>query len=307
MFMPEVHHEPRTRRIDLGGSHRNLVEWGDPANPMVVLQHGMRDHAYSWSWVAEHLAPRYHVIAPDLRGHGDSDWSPDRNYTLSAFVSDLAQIADTLKTEQFDLIGHSLGGQIALRFAAIFPERVKSLILIEAVELPLIRQEQSCPVPYPQRVRAWIEDGAMQRVRQPRIYLDHASAARRMAEANPGIDSETIAFLAEKGLIEIAPSGFRWKYDHACRSRPPEDQRGADLDEILDAIGCPALLAYGDDSWIAPPSAERLARVRSHKVIQFAHASHWLHHQRRVEFCEMAVQFLDDPVTFLTNERTCYA
>lgn len=307
MPMPDPQLMPRTRRLDLGGSYRNLLEWGDPANPVVVLQHGMRDHAYSWSWVAETLAERFHVIAPDLRGHGDSDWSPDRNYTLPAFVIDLAQIVDTLKLPRFGLIGHSLGGQIALRYAASFPDRVSNMLLIEAVELPLIRQEQQSPVPYPQRIRGWIEDDVMERLRQGRIYHDHASAARRMAEANPEIDSETIAFLAEKGLVEVAPSGLRWKYDNACRHRPPEDQRGHDLDEILDAIACPTLLAYGEESWIAPPAQERLDRIRSHKVVRFANASHWLQHQRRTEFCEMTSAFLDDPIAFLDNERIRYA
>jgi pimeloyl-ACP methyl ester carboxylesterase len=298
---------PRTRRIDLSHSYRNLLEWGDPANPAVVLQHGMRDHAYSWSWVADTLAPHFHVIAPDLRGHGDSDWSLDRNYTLPAFVIDLAQIVDTLKLPLFGLIGHSLGGQIALRYAASFPDRVSSMLLIEAVELPLIWQEQQSPIPYPRRIRSWIEDDVMERLRQGRIYLDHASAARRMAEANPEIDSEMIAFLAEKGLVEIAQSGLRWNYDNACRHRPAEDQRGHDLDEILDAIACPALLAYGEDSWIAPPVEERLNRLRSHKVVRFANASHWLHHQRRAEFCEMTNAFFDDPLAFLANERIRYA
>lgn len=305
--MPSGAYPPRTRRVDLDGQLRNVVEWGEMGKPVLVLQHGMRDHALSWSWVAEHLAGRYHVVAPDLRGHGDSDWSPDGNYTLAGFVIDLAQIVEIYGLKEFGLLGHSLGGQIALRYAASFPERVASMILIEGIELPLIRQERASSTPYPQRVREWIDNDLMRRVRLPRFYPDVAAAAQRMSEANPLIDSETVAYLAEAGVIEVASRGFRWKYDNACRFRAPEDQRGHDLDEILEAIDCPTLLAYGADSWIAPPPAERLARVRNYQLVQFADASHWLHHQRRAEFCQMTNQFFADPTTFLADERHRYA
>lgn len=273
----------------------------------MVLQHGMRDHAWSWAWVADSLADRFHVIAPDLRGHGDSDWSPDGHYGLSAFVMDLAQVVDLCGLREFDLIGHSLGGQIALRYAASYPERVRSMIIIEGIELPLLREERASPIPYPERVREWIDNDLMRRLRQPRFYADIGAAARRMKESNPEIDDETVAFLAETGVIEVASLGLRWKYDDACRSRAPDDQRGHDLDEILDAIACPALLAYGENSWIEAPPADRLARLRAHKLIHFANASHWLHHQRRPEFCTMAAEFFASPSQFLSIERTRYA
>ena len=305
--MHDVSFRPRARRVDLGSHFCNVVEWGEVGMPTLVLQHGLRDHALSWSWVANHLANRYHIIAPDLRGHGDTDWSPDGHYALSAFVIDLAQIAELLRLDNFGLIGHSLGGQIALRFAASFPERVRSMILIEGVELPLVRKERESPVPYPQRVREWIEDDLMNRLRLPRFYLTMEAAIDRMSEAHPIIDRETVDFLARTGVVEVASRGFRWKYDTACRHRAPDDQRGMDLDEILDETRCPTLLAYGEQSWIPLPPPDRLARLRSHKVMQFADASHWLHHQRRREFCEMTDQFFDDPDAYLDSERTRYA
>lgn len=297
----------RSRKLDLPGGTRHLVEWGEPDAPVVLLLHGMRDHAQSWTWIAELLAPHRRVVAPDLRGHGDSSWSADGDYTLTSYVRDLAELVDALELAQFDLVGHSLGGQIALRFAASFPDRVRSQVLIEGVELPLIRQERQEHVPYPARVREWIDGSTRWRNATPRHYPDLESALRRMCEAHRAIDRDTLAFLTRTGVIEEPGRGFRWKYDNACRFRPPEDQHGCDLDEMLEAIACPTLLAYGDDSWIPPPPAERLARLRDHRVIRFAGASHWLHHQRRSDFCALLDRFLPDPIQFLQSESLIHA
>ena len=297
----------RSRFLSLGGSRRHLLEWGAPGAPVVILQHGMRDHAHSWTWLAEALEDRFHVVAPDLRGHGDSDWSSDGNYSLASFIIDLAAIADLGGFREFSLVGHSLGGQIALRYAAAFPERVRALAAIEGVELPIIRQERAKPQPYPVRLREWMANEMMRRLQTPRFYPDLERAAKRMQEANPEIDSETIAYLARTGTIAEADRGLRWKYDNGSRYRPPEDQRGADLDEMLAAVACPTLLAYGEESWIAPPPPSRLAHLRQHRVISFGGASHWLHHQRRQEFNGVVGRFLADPSATLSSERDYYA
>lgn len=297
----------RLRFIDIQGSRRAALEWGEPGAPIVLLQHGMRDHAHSWDWVGAHLSDRYQVFAPDMRGHGDSDWMRDGNYGLPQYVLDLAQIIDTLSSEPIKIVGHSLGGHIVLRYAASFPERVESQLLIECIELPLVRDERANPTPYPQRVSKWIGEEAKRRTVSKRYYPDLQTAQERMATANPGIDAATVAHLTRYGVIQDPVHGYRWKYDLACRLRPPEDQSGTDLDQILDAVACPTLLAYGDDSWIPHPPVERLARLRQHRLVRFADASHWLHHQRREAFCALVDTFLADPVGTITNERLVHA
>src|SRR3546814_10133182 len=74
----------------------HYVDWGNESAPPLLLVHGGRDHCRSWDWVAEKLADRYHIIAPDLRGHGDSAWSPDGQYDMDSFVYDLAQLIHQL-------------------------------------------------------------------------------------------------------------------------------------------------------------------------------------------------------------------
>ena len=89
--------------------------------------------------------------------------------------------------------------------------------------------------------------------------------------------------------------------------RPPEDAHGIDLDEMLDAISCPVLLAYGEDSWIAPPPPERLARLRRHRLVTYPRASHWLHHQARDPFFADLVQFLNAPGQGLSQKAIDHA
>ena len=77
----------------------HYVDWGNEEAPPLLLVHGGRDHCRNWDWVAEKLRDRWHVIAPDLRGHGDSAWAPDGNYEMGAFVYDLAQLFDEVSFE----------------------------------------------------------------------------------------------------------------------------------------------------------------------------------------------------------------
>ena len=103
----------------------HYVDWGNPHAPLLILLHGGRDHCRNWDWLAAELREDWHIIAPDLRGHGDSDHSPDGRYTMDAYVYDLAQLIHQQSTTPVSIIAHSLGGSIAVRYAGIYPEFVK--------------------------------------------------------------------------------------------------------------------------------------------------------------------------------------
>ncbi|WP_159819262.1 alpha/beta fold hydrolase [Colwellia sp. 20A7] len=105
----------------------HYVDWGNPSAPPLLLVHGGKDHCRSWDWVAEELSKDWHVIAPDLRGHGDSDWTPDGNYTQISFVYDIAQLIHQMQLEPVTIVAHSMGGMVCSRYAGIYPDNVKSL------------------------------------------------------------------------------------------------------------------------------------------------------------------------------------
>src|ERR1700712_3929688 len=111
----------------------HYVDWGNPDAPPLILLHGGRDHCRNWDWVASQLRDDWHVIAPDLRGHGDSDWPSDGQYPMANYVYDLAQLIHQQKLAPVTLIAHSLGGNISLRYAGVYPETGRRLVAIEGL------------------------------------------------------------------------------------------------------------------------------------------------------------------------------
>ena len=109
----------------------HYVDWGNPTRPPLVLLHGGRDHCRNWDWTAAALREEWHIVAPDLRGHGDSQWSTDGSYTMAGYVYDLAQLIHQQKLAPVTILAHSLGGNITLRYAGIYPETVARLIVVE--------------------------------------------------------------------------------------------------------------------------------------------------------------------------------
>jgi pimeloyl-ACP methyl ester carboxylesterase len=104
----------------------HYVDWGNEDKPLLLLVHGGRDHARSWDWVARELRHDWHVVAPDLRGHGDSAWAIGSSYPLSDFVFDIAQLLEALDAHPATIIAHSLGGAITLQYAGAFPRTSRS-------------------------------------------------------------------------------------------------------------------------------------------------------------------------------------
>ena len=118
--------EPRSRRLALAtGLNVHLLEWGS-GDHTVVLVHGFLDLAWGWAEVAATLAERYHIIAIDQRGHGDSDWiGAGGYYHFFDYVADLEALCDALALPVIDLVGHSMGGMICGYFAGTRPARVR--------------------------------------------------------------------------------------------------------------------------------------------------------------------------------------
>src|SRR5471032_2780695 len=120
---------PTSRHFISQRLRMHYVDWGNPDAPPLLLVHGGRDHCRNWDWVAQKLRRDWHIICPDLRGHGDSQWSPDGNYNMSAYVYDLAQLIHQQALAPVTIVSHSLGGNISLRYTGLFPETVRKLVV----------------------------------------------------------------------------------------------------------------------------------------------------------------------------------
>jgi len=147
----------------------HYVDWGNPDRPPLLLLHGGRDHCRNWDWVAEALRDDWHVVAPDLRGHGDSQWSPDGSYWMAGYLYDVAQLVHQQRLAPVTIIAHSLGGVIALRYAGIYPDSVKKLVAVEGLGPPPARLKER-EKDIATRMDEWIREQRTLSGRLPRKY-----------------------------------------------------------------------------------------------------------------------------------------
>lgn len=263
----------------------HYAEWGDPEAPPLILQHGGRDHCRSWDWVAQDLLKDWRIIAPDIRGHGDSAWSPDGDYTSGAFVYDFAQLVHSLGYEQVSIVAHSLGGHIATAFAGLYPEKVRKLVNIEGLgPSPQVLAELDAKG-FAARMREWIEGRRAGAGRQPRRYPTIEAALERMKEENGHLSDEQARHLTVHGVSRNEDGTYSWKFDNYLNSWPVIGPRMDDVHALWQAIECPVLLLYGADSWASNPEKDgRAKHFRHGKVIEYQDAGHWLHHDQFERF-----------------------
>ncbi|KQX20898.1 MULTISPECIES: alpha/beta fold hydrolase [unclassified Sphingomonas] len=285
--------EPRSYKLAVRRLQLNIVEWGDSAAPPLVLQHGGRDHARNWDWVANAFAGDYRVIAPDMRGHGDSDWSSDGDYEMLDYVDDFAGVVAALGLPPCAMIGHSLGANIVTRYLGLYPDRATRLINIEGLgDSPEAAARRAAADPI-ETMRKWIARRADVTARRPRDFPDLASLIARLREADPRLDEATLAHLATHAARPNPDGSLRPKHDPAVGPTSPVDIAQATKERLWAAIACPVLLAYGAESWASNPAADgRANHFRDVRVELFEGAGHWLHHDRRADFIAVAKDFL---------------
>ncbi|SMQ69242.1 Pimeloyl-ACP methyl ester carboxylesterase [Altererythrobacter xiamenensis] len=271
----------------------NYVDWGNRGKPPLVLVHGGRDHARSWDWVAEELCGDWHVVAMDHRGHGDSDWVSDGNYSASDMVYDLAQFIHQLGVGPVTLVSHSMGGNVALRYAGTFPDMVKKIVAIEGLGPSPSRQEEMRARPYPERLAEWIGKKRSASGRTPRKYESIEAAFKRMIEENSYLTEEQARHLTIHGVNRNEDGTYSWKFDPHLNVWGVEDIADEFLQQTWGAITAPTLLLYGADSWASNPEKDgRIVHFNNADVIEFENAGHWLHHDQFDRFMKTLRDFL---------------
>ena len=132
--------EPRERTVDARGLTFHYTEWGEPDAPNVLLLHGISNTCRLWDPVAQALQARYHVIALDQRGHGDTSWPEDGAYAAADFVGDVEALVDLWSLDTLDIIGLSMGGMYSIAYAARHPEKINHVVTIDI--RPAIHREK---------------------------------------------------------------------------------------------------------------------------------------------------------------------
>ena len=271
----------------------HYVDWGNNEAPPLLLLHGGRDHCRNWDWVAQALCDDWHIIAPDLRGHGDSEWAPDGHYDMAAYIYDLAQLIHQQNLAPVTIIAHSLGGNIALRYTGIYPENVRAVVAIEGLGPPPKMLAEKRAKPFDERIRDWINDKRALAGRLPRRYSSVDEALARMQGENKHLSPEQARHLTVHGINQNEDGTYSWKFDNYVRAFPPYDMPTRAIEELWGRISCPTLLVYGKESWATNPEEDGRAQHFKHAdVAEFDNAGHWVHHDRLDAFLDRARTFI---------------
>ena len=271
----------------------HYADWGNAEAPPLLLVHGGRDHCRSWDWVAEELRQDWHVIAPDLRGHGDSAWSPEGHYSTDAIVYDLAQLIHQLGYPQVTIVAHSMGGNVSLRYAGLYPETVRKIVAIEGLGPSPAMQAKQVATPFAERWRKWIDDKRIAAGRLPKRYATIEDAYARMKGENAYLTDEQARHLTIHGINRNEDGTWSWKFDNHLNVWTVSDSPETTVHDLWGAITCPTLLLYGANSWASNPERDgRLVHFNHARVVEFENAGHWLHHDQFDRFMAELRAFL---------------
>lgn len=229
--------QPQSTFLIVNGLRMHYLDWGYPSALPVVCVHGYTSSAQAFAAPARHFQGRFHIIALDVRGHGESAWSPTEAYQYHDQISDLAGFVDQLGLEQFALIGTSMGGIIAMAYAGAHPERLLRLVINDIGPDAEVGS---------QRITQMVGD-------RPEEFasLEDAIAYRRLVSPITARRSDEDQRELALGVLRQQPDGrWVWKMDPAyIRQRV---QQGPPLRPALwpalQRIPCPTLVVWGRES-----------------------------------------------------------
>ena len=271
----------------------HYMDWGNSTAPPLVLLHGARDHSRNWDGLAASLSKEWHVIAPDLRGHGDSQWSQDGHYGMEVFVYDLARLVEDQQLAPLRLLGHSLGGNICLRYAGIYPEKVHKLVAFEGIGPSPAIIAQEAQVSIAERLQKWIAEQHDMSERAVRRYPTIEAATQRMQQANKHLSIEQARHLTQYGVRRNDDGTYSWKFDPHLNSLTAVDITRAQIESLWARISCPTLMIYGKDSWASNPQEDgRLEKFPMATLAIVEQAGHWVHHDQQQKVLTLLQDFL---------------
>ncbi len=271
----------------------HYVDWGNEGAPPMLLVHGGRDHCRNWDWVAEAFRDEYHIIAPDLRGHGDSQWSMGGSYTMPEYVYDIAHLVDQKNMAPVTILSHSLGGMISLQYAGLYPDNVKSVVAIEGLGASPLMLAKSAGKSINERLSDWADELRKVSGRTPRRYPTLEDAFSRMQDENPHLSEAQARHLTVHGANQNEDGTFSWKFDNYVRIFRPYGLSPEEIRHLWSRITCPTLLVRGTESWASDPEEDgRLSSFQNASVAAIEGAGHWAHHDRLDVFLDLVREHL---------------
>lgn len=281
----------------------HVRQWGSPSTEQVplVLVHGWMDVAASWQFMVDALQTDRWIIAPDWRGFGltrEPGPAPD-SYWFADYLADLDLLLDHFAQErQIDLVGHSMGGNVAMMYGGVRPERIRRLVNLEGFGLPATKPSQA-----PGRYAKWIDEikslhaGDM----ALKAYDSPEGVARRLMKTNPRLDADKAAWLARHWAAPNAQGQWEIQGDPAHKVISAHLYQVEEALEIYRRISAPVLsVTASDDSlsqwwkgtFTLAQYQERLQAVPQLESAVIADAGHMLHHDQPDALARLIENFL---------------
>jgi esterase len=254
---------PDEQHVLLRRMRFHYLDWGTSGLPPVVFLHGGGLNAHTWDLVCAALRRERHCMALDQRGHGESEWSPQMDYSTESHVGDLDAFVDQLGLDRFVLVGMSLGGANALAWAGRHSGRLAGLVLVDVG--PDMRAEGI------RKIAAFTSEAT------PLLSVDEF--VDRALAFNPRRNRELLRRSLLHNLRRMPDGRFMWKYDQRHRGRIDPDaaaRRRQLLWSAVDGVECPTLVVRGAQSDVFhDEDAERLAgRLRHGRWVRIEGAGH---------------------------------
>ncbi len=276
--------------VDMRGLKCHVRRWGPRDAQPLVLLHGSRDCGATFQFIVDEFVGDYHVIAPDWRGYGRTDWNP-QGYWFQDYLADLDIVLDALLPGRaVPIAGHSMGGQVAGIYAGVRPQRVSKLIALDAFGLV-----DSDPSETPDYLGKWIRiwrEGP----EQSRPYETITQMAGRLCQTNRRLTMDKALFLAAESSRARPDGLLEWAFDPLHRAPFAVTHRKAEWAACMQRIEAPTLwLASGRVSRIESEPGGLAARAALVKTIvceKLEDTSHNLHHDRPVEVARIMEAFL---------------
>ncbi len=293
--------QPASHFVDIRGERHHVQTWGEAQWPALVLLHGWMDVGASFQFLVDALAHDWHVIAPDLRGFGRSAWQP-QGYWFHDYFADLeALLAHFVGDAPARIVGHSLGGNIAMGYAGVRPSRVARIVSLEGFGIPAEPPEVA-----PRKVAKWLD--AIANPPGFKAYESLGAVADKLQSKNPRLSRDKADFLAARWAASFPDGRAELVSDPRHKLPFPHVYRMDEIYAIWRNITAPVLWVAAEDSeiprWLAShPEGEagadglaevrrRIAHVPDATLGTVSDAGHMLHHDQPEQVAKLIEPFL---------------
>ncbi|OIN90977.1 MAG: alpha/beta hydrolase [Comamonadaceae bacterium CG1_02_60_18] len=287
--------------VPIRGLNYHVREWGQPQSGQIpmVLVHGWMDVAASYQFMVDALQQDHFIIAPDWRGFGLTQSGGTDNFWFADYLADLDALLDHYCADTpVHLVGHSMGGNVAMLYAAARPQRVRRLINLEGFGLPATRPEQA-----PTRYTQWLNE--LQQMRRGELALKHydslSAVAQRLIKTNPRLSHDKAHWLAAHWSAETSPGQWTILGEAAHKIINPQLYRVDEMLAVFAHISAPMLMVEASDDsmaqwWRGKYTLEefhgRLKAVPAVTLQRLPECSHMLHHDQPELLAMLIEKFL---------------